>query len=215
MTPSEPQTEVILAHGLWFGAWALSRLDRHLRAEGFLVRRFAYNSTARRVEDHSEELIAFAQQSKAQRLHFIGHSLGGLVILHALNRAPDIAPGRVVLLGSPLDGSIVARRSGRLPGAEKLLGQVRRALESGYGPLPAGRETGMIAGTRSIGLGSLLGGAGIPGDGTVSVAETRIPGLKDHLLLPVNHTGLLYSATVARQAAFFLRTGSFDWPATC
>jgi hypothetical protein len=118
-------------------------------------------------------------------------------------------------LGSPLDGSIVARRTRRIPGSAKLLGQVQEALEQGYGRLPPGRDTGMIAGTRAIGLGSLVGGAGKPGDGTVAVAETRTPGLKDHLLLPVNHTGMLYSSEVARQVACFLQTGSFDWRTAC
>jgi len=207
--------EVILVHGLWFGPWAMGRLARKLQAAGFTVRRFAYASTAGQIDKHSRELAEFARQSLSQHVHFVGHSLGGLVTLHMLNENTDLPPGRVVLMGSPLDGSIVARRSARIPGGAKLLGQVQAALEQGYGRLPPGRETGMIAGTRAIGLGSLVGGAGKPGDGTVAVAETRTPGLKDHLLLPVNHTGMLYSSEVARQVACFLQTGSFDWPAAC
>lgn len=193
----------------------MARLARKLRAAGFGVRRFAYPSTAGQLDAHSRQLMEFARQSGSGRLHFVGHSLGGLVCLHMLNENPDLAPGRVVLLGSPLDGSTIARRSRRIPGAEKLLGQVKTALEKGYGQLPPGRETGMIAGTRAIGLGTLLGGAGKPGDGTVAVNETRTTGLKDHLLLPVTHTGMLYSAEVARQTVCFLLTGSFDWPDAC
>jgi pimeloyl-ACP methyl ester carboxylesterase len=209
------QAEVILVHGLWFGPWAMARLSKKLQAEGFAVRRFSYASTAGQLDAHSQALLEFARQSGSGRLHFVGHSLGGLVCLHMLNENPDLPPGRVVLLGSPLDGSAIARRSRRIPGGDKLLGQVKTALENGYGRLPAGRETGMLAGTRSIGLGMLLGGAGKPGDGTVAVTETRATGLKDHLLLPVTHTGMLYSAEVARQTACFLRTGSFDWPVAC
>jgi pimeloyl-ACP methyl ester carboxylesterase len=207
--------EVILVHGLWFGAWAMARLARKLRAAGFEVRRFAYPSTAGQLDAHSRQLLEFARQSGSGRLHFVGHSLGGLVCLHMLNENPELPSGRVVLLGSPLDGSTIARRSQRIPGGEKLLGQVKTALENGYGKLPSDRQTGMIAGTRAIGLGLLLGGAGTPGDGTVAVTETRTTGLKDHLLLPVTHTGMLYSAEVARQTAYFLQTGSFDWPAAC
>lgn len=209
------RSEVILVHGLWFGSWAMARLARKLQAAGFGVRRFSYRSTADQLDEHSRQLLEFARQSGSRQLHFVGHSLGGLVCLHMLNGNPDLPPGRVVLLGSPLDGSTIARRSRRIPGGAKLLGQVKTALESGYGQLPTGRETGMIAGTRAIGLGILLGGAGTPGDGTVAVNETRTKGLKDHLLLPVTHTGMLYSAEVARQAACFLRTGSFDWPDAC
>jgi len=207
--------EVILVHGLWFGPWAMARLARKLQAAGFGVRRFSYPSTAGQIDAHSRQLLKFARQTRSGRLHFVGHSLGGLVCLHLLNENPELPPGRVVLLGSPLDGSSIARRSQRIPGGDRLLGQVRTALENGYGQLPQGRETGMLAGTRAIGLGILLGGAGTPGDGTVAVAETRATGLKDHLLLPVTHTGMLYSAEVARQTACFLRTGSFDWPAAC
>jgi len=193
----------------------MARLARKLQAAGFGVRRFSYPSTAGQIDAHSRQLLEFARQTRSGRLHFVGHSLGGLVCLHLLNENPELPPGRVVLLGSPLDGSSIARRSQRIPGGDRLLGQVRTALENGYGQLPPGRETGMLAGTRAIGLGILLGGAGTPGDGTVAVAETRATGLKDHLLLPVTHTGMLYSAEVARQTACFLRTGSFDWPAAC
>jgi len=207
--------EVILVHGLWFGPWAMGRLARKLQASGFVIRRFAYPSTAGQLEAHSRQLAEFARDSSSETLHFVGHSLGGLVTLHMLNETRGLSPGRVVLLGSPLVGSEVARRSRRLPGSGTLLGEVRSALEQGYGRLPDDRVTGMIAGTRSIGLGMLLGGAGKPGDGTVSVAETRAAGLKDHLLLPVSHTGMLYSSEVARQAACFLKTGSFDWPTAC
>jgi len=193
----------------------MARLARKLQAAGFGVRRFSYPSTAGQIDAHSRQLLKFARQTRSGRLHFVGHSLGGLVCLHLLNENPELPSGRVVLLGSPLDGSSIARRSQRIPGGDRLLGQVRTALENGYGQLPPGRETGMLAGTRAIGLGILLGGAGTPGDGTVAVAETRATGLKDHLLLPVTHTGMLYSAEVARQTACFLRTGSFDWPAAC
>lgn len=208
-------SEVILVHGLWFGSWSMARLDKNLRTSGLNVRRFDYSSTSGRLDDHSRKLLEFARQSNSERLHFVAHSLGGLVTLNMLNENPDLPPGRVVLLGSPLAGSAVARRLRRMSGAEKLLGRIRTALIKGYGQLDTGHETGMIAGTRSIGLGMLLGGTGKPGDGTVTVDETRTTGLKDHLLMPVSHTSMLYSSEVARQTACFLRTGSFDWPLAC
>jgi len=205
--------EIILVHGLWFGPWSMSALARKLQAEGFRVRRFAYPTTAGQLDRHSRQLLDYARQTTADRLHFVGHSLGGLVILHMLNQDNELPPGRVVLVGSPLAGSSTARRSRLVWGAEKLLGEVRADLQRGYEHLPGNRETGMISGTKAIGLGLLLGGTGKPGDGTVAVDETRAMGLKDHLLLPVSHTSMLYSPEVAKQAAYFLRTGSFDWPA--
>ena len=206
----EKTSEVILVHGLWFGSWAMARLAKKLRAEGFGVRRFSYSTTAGDLRAHAAELREFARASQADQLHFASHSLGGLVTLAMLGAEEGLPPGRVVLMGSPLDGSIVARRSSKVPGAEKLLGEIRLTLEHGYEYLPGDRETGMIAGSRAIGLGVLVGGAGKPGDGTVAVRETLAAGLKDHLVLPVTHTGMLYSAEVARQAGYFLKFGSFD-----
>jgi pimeloyl-ACP methyl ester carboxylesterase len=202
--------EVILVHGLWFGSWAMARLAKKLRAEGFEVRRFSYASTAGGLSAHAAELRDFALKSRPGQLHFAGHSLGGLVILRMLRETDGLPPGRVVLIGSPLDGSVIALRSRKVPGARKLLGKIRSTLEWGYEHLPGDRESGMIAGSKSIGLGVLFGGAGKPSDGTVGVRETRSEGLKDHLVLPVTHTGMLFSAEVARQAAHFLKNGGFD-----
>lgn len=207
--------EVILVHGLWFGSWSMARLARKLEREGFDVRRHAYSSTAAGLADHAAELRAFALRSGAAEIHFVSHSLGGLVTLMMLNEFGDIPPGRVVMLGSPLVGSVIARRSGRVPGHAKLFGEVREALQRGYDRIPPGREIGMIAGTRGIGLGLLVGGVGGRGDGTVAVRETRADGLRDHFELKVTHTGLIYSREVARQAAFFLRNGGFDRGDAC
>jgi pimeloyl-ACP methyl ester carboxylesterase len=206
--------EVILVHGLWFGSWAMARMAKKLQAEGFRVRRFSYRTTAGDLRAHAAELREFARTSQSDQLHFASHSLGGLVTLGMLHADAGLPPGRVVLMGSPLDGSIVARRSRKVPGVEKLLGEIRSTLECGYEYLPGDRETGMIAGSRAIGLGMLMGGAGKPGDGTVAVRETLAEGLQDHLVLPVTHTGMLYSAEVARQVAGFLKSGSFDRTST-
>ena len=97
-----------------------------------------------------------------------------------------------------------------VPGFARMLGGVRPALEAGFTRLPPGWEVGMIAGSRGMGLGLLVGGTSGAGDGTVAVSETRADGLQDHLVLPVTHTGLLFSRSVARQVTSFLRSGSFS-----
>jgi pimeloyl-ACP methyl ester carboxylesterase len=203
------EAEVVLVHGLWFGPGAMAWLAGKLVAEGYAVRRFAYSTTTDGLAVQARRLADYARASQAVRQHFIGHSLGGLVTLRMLASEVGIPTGRVVLLGTPLGGSIVARKSRRVPGGGKLLGQARPALEEGYAVLPADRDTGMIAGSRSVGLGLLLGGAGRPGDGTVAVRETRHAGLKDHLVGKMTHTGMLFSAQVARQSAHFLKNGCF------
>ncbi|NNJ64526.1 MAG: alpha/beta hydrolase, partial [Xanthomonadales bacterium] len=136
-------------------------------------------------------------------------SLGGLVTLRMLSETRGLPPGRIVLLGSPLRGSGVARKSRKVPGSQRLFGRIRPALVSGYDRLATDRETGMIAGSAEVGLGGVVGGTGGPGDGTVSIRETQVEGLRDHLVLPVSHTGMVFSAEAARQAIHFLRFGSF------
>jgi len=207
--PNPAVGEVILVHGLWYGPWTLRKLDRDLQQHGFPCRHFRYSATAASLAHHAADLGAFAQRSGVTRQHFVGHSLGGLVTLRMLADFDEIAPGRVLLLGSPLRGSIVARKIHRVPGSRKLLGQVQNVLEEGYAVLPGERETAMIAGSRGPGLGWFTGGLGSPGDGTVALAETKVQGLKDRLVLPVSHSGMLFSKEVTRQSIAFLETGSF------
>lgn len=203
-------TEIILVHGLWFGSWAMFQLARRLgKASGLPVRRVRYRTTGGELADHAKKLRLFTKQSGAGSQHFVGHSLGGLVVLKMLSEFDDIAPGRLVFLGSPLHGSVVARKVEKIPGAGVLLGKISSALEQGYPAIPGGREAGMIAGSKSMGLGWIVGGTEGPGDGTVAIAETVVEGLKDHCVLPVTHTGMLYSAEVAEKTAQFLETGAF------
>ena len=206
--------QVVLVHGLWFGAWSLAPLARRLHAAGFEARRFRYRTTAAALDQHVRDLRAFVGPAPRAPLHFVAHSLGGLVTLQMLAAYPDLPAGRVVLLGSPLQGSAVARKATRVPGGRRLLGAARPTLEAGFAGLAPsreiGREIGMIAGSRGVGLGLLLGGVGGPGDGTVAVEETRAEGLADHRVLPVTHTGMLFSRAVARQACEFLQAGRFD-----
>lgn len=202
--------QVVLVHGLWFGAWSLAPLARRLHRAGFEPRRFHYRTTVAALDQHARDLRAFVGVAPRTPLHFVAHSLGGLVTLQMLAENPDLPVGRVVLLGSPLRGSAVARKAMRVPGGRRLLGAAQAALEAGFAGLATGREIGMIAGSRGVGLGLLLGGPGGPGDGTVAVAETRAEGLADHLVLPVTHTGMLFSRAVVRQACRFLQAGQFD-----
>ena len=203
-------TEIVLVHGLWFGAWALAPLGRRLGADGTPVRRISYPCTRDTLEAHAHRLHAFARENEATTRHFVGHSLGGLVILRMFSLFGDAEPGRIVLLGSPLRGSRVARKADRLPGSSALTGKMGPELKEGYDRCPPGREIGMIAGSKDIGLGRLVGGVGAAGDGTVALDETRAPWLTAHRVLPVSHTGLVLSKEAARRASRFLQTGTFD-----
>ena len=91
-----------------------------------------------------------------------------------------------------------------------MLGMSTTGLFRGFDQIDVAHETGMIAGSRSVGLGWLVGAGGTPGDGTVMLEETRSAALTDHLVLPVTHSGMILSKDVADQARHFIAAGQFQ-----
>jgi pimeloyl-ACP methyl ester carboxylesterase len=208
---------VILLHGLWMRGFALAMLHRRMMEAGFRIHRFDYLSVAntreRILERLREHMIELGESGST--VHLVGHSLGGLLALQVCHGATDLPPGRVVCLGSPLLGSAAAREfSGLGRSGEVLLGHNRDLLEKGFERWDGPREVGMIAGRSPIGLGAVLAHIEGEHDGTVAVSETRLPGLADHCVVDTSHTGLLFSADVARLTARFLREGRFADAAT-
>ncbi len=200
---------VILLHGLWMRAFTLAALRHRLERAGFSVELFDYASVLRGAEVGVEDLLRRARADKGRTIHFVGHSLGGLVALQALQRAPELTRGRVVCLGSPLRGSAVARSLARLPGGALVIGKSVDILTNGIERWDGKQSVGVIAGRLPIGFGFAFGALTSPHDGTVSVAETELPGLTDHCVVPATHTGLLFSQDAAEQTIAFLRTARF------
>ncbi|HEX5305503.1 MAG TPA: alpha/beta hydrolase [Dyella sp.] len=208
---------VILLHGLWMRGFALAMLHRRMIEAGFRVHRFDYLSVANTQERILERLRGHVIElgELEGTVHLVGHSLGGLLALQVCHGAHDLPPGRVVCLGSPLLGSAAAREFSSLGrSGEALLGHNRGLLEKGLDHWGGPREVGMIAGRSPIGLGAVLAHIEGEHDGTVAVSETRLPGLADHCVVDTSHTGLLFSADVARLTARFLREGHFAAAAT-
>jgi pimeloyl-ACP methyl ester carboxylesterase len=208
---------IVYVHGLWQrGAesiWLRRRLSQDLEAE---ARTFSYPSVAADASTNARALAKYLTAIRADTLHLVGHSLGGLVILKLFEEDPDalarLPGGRIVLLGPPLRGSRSAQNLARLPFGRKImgLGVGEELLASRDRRWNRARELGVIAGDLGFGLGRLVGTLGGPSDGTILVEETELDGTADRVVLRVSHTGMLFSAAVARAAGAFLSTGRFN-----
>lgn len=200
---------VILLHGVWMRGLTLLSLARRLRLAGFGVEVFDYPSVFGSVDAACERVRARMRASDAERVHLVGHSLGGLVALEATRGTHVLPNGSIVCLGPPLRGSAVARGLAGLPGGHWLLGQSRTTLVDGVQTWDGSRPVGVIAGRLPFGLGVTVGALAGPHDGTVAVEETHLEGVADHCTVDATHTGLVFSSAVAGLVTGFLRDGRF------
>jgi pimeloyl-ACP methyl ester carboxylesterase len=211
--PHRAQTNpatVLLVHGLWTNRAIMLYLSRALAGRGFAPRAIGYYSALDEFEHNAARLARAIAECAGERIHIVAHSLGGLVALRALARRPDARVRRMVLLGSPLTDCHCGRKLARMRFLAPLLGTTRSLwVDMPQLDIPPGVEAGAIAGTRRVGLGSLVLRLPGPGDGAVLVEETRHPRLADHLVMPVAHSEMLVSRAVAAQVAAFLETGRF------
>ena len=207
---------VALLHGLGRSARAMRPLEGPLSDGGYHVHNLDYPST----EQAPEELVAYLAEevdrccADAQRLHFVTHSMGGILLRAYAAEHPNPALGRVVMLAPPNRGSEYVDVAGDWALFEIFLGPTAQQLgtdpESLPNRLPAPDfELGVIAGTGGI---NLIGDMMIDGenDGTVSVESTRIPGMRDFIIVDASHTFIMRDDDVARQTLAFLRSGAFE-----
>ena len=206
---------VVLAHGLWVPGVVMQPLAARLARAGFRCRTFNYSGVGRPLEAHAERLARYAREVSADGgpAHFVGHSLGGLVILEALQREPRTPAGRVVLLGSPVNGCYAGRRFARYPAGRWFLGESESLWrERGTARWTRPEALGVVAGTLPLGLGRLFGPLPGVNDGVVALEETTVEGMTERVALPVGHSAMLVSARVAGQVAAFLNEGKFSAP---
>jgi hypothetical protein len=201
---------VVLVPGLFMGGISMAVLQRRLRDYGFDAHRFSYYSAWLSPAQNAVRLNDYLWTVQSPVVHFVCHSLGGLVLRHLFSSFPDQRPGRVVTLGTPHRGSVVAARLAHiLPFRLLLAASLKEGLLGDVPPWQDTHALAVIAGTRSLGAGELLSGLPKPNDGTVAVMETELPGMRAHAKLPVTHTGLLVSPIVARYVCEYLRRGIF------
>lgn len=187
-------------------------MESQLKQRGYEVYTFSYRSIKYSLSENADKLIAFVEKNSCETdvKHFVGHSLGGLLIRLAYEKAPHQFNGRIVTVGTPHSGSEVARRVASTL-HENILGEAYENALDGDLPTWQGKiELGTIAGTKCIGIGMVLDDLDKPNDGTVTVAETRLKNATDHIELPLSHTALVYSKRVIKQTAHFLQNGRFE-----
>ncbi len=205
-----PNPHVVFVHGLWMSGLETLWIRRRVRNLGFTPQVFHYASLHASVEQVVEGLSAVLA-GLAPPVHLVGHSLGGLMLLRLFELRPDQPPGRVVLMGAPAAGSHAAQNVARWAIGPAVLGPLALAELAGSRPRrwTVPRQLGVVAGSGRRGVGRLVSDLPEPNDGTVTVGETRIEGMTDHVVLPVTHTGMLVSAAVAQHVARFLHRGRF------
>ncbi|NNC63971.1 MAG: alpha/beta hydrolase [Gammaproteobacteria bacterium] len=204
-------TPIVVVHGLYMPGSELFLLRRRLTRAGFAATQFRYRTIIQNVDRSAAALAEYVAATPGDTVHFVGHSLGGIVILKMIEHYGVERIGRIVSLGSPFRGSISANNLRRLPGGKCLLGRAMAQAneEAAERTWSGARELGVIAGDHARGMGRVIGVLPKPNDGTVTVDETRLPGATDHIVLPVTHLSMLWSADVAEQVIAFLRDGHF------
>jgi pimeloyl-ACP methyl ester carboxylesterase len=204
---------LVIVHGLWMTGIELGVLQHRMRTEhGFESSIYSYPSITGSMTEHVAGLHKYVMTLKSERLHFVGHSLGGIVVLKMLETYNDIPPGRVVCLASPMQGSCAVDGFARWPFARAALGAAicEEVLSSKPRRWDGRRDVGIIAGSLNIGLGRLFADFQEQSDGTLLVSETQLDGAKDHVVMPVSHSGIVFSTEVAGQIAVFLKGGAFQ-----
>lgn len=206
---------VVLLHGLARGEASFALMAAALGRAGYRVVNQGYPSTSARIEDLAEvHLPQAVAHCGPGRVHFVTHSMGGILLRYWLARHDLPSLGRTVMLAPPNRGSELVDRLGNLRLFDWLNGPAGGELGTGAGSLPARLgpvhfDLGVIAGTGSLNpvYSAMIAG---PDDGKVSVDSTVVPGMDDHLTVRASHTFIMNDPLVIAEVLEFLARGRFD-----
>ena len=221
MCPAMTQASecVVLLHGLMRTSTSMNRMQRELDAAGFVTVNVDYPSREHLVGELAEiavpkGLAACKLFEDVERIHFVTHSLGGILLRQYLSQHTIENLGRVVMLGPPNQGSAAVDEMGGVPGFDWLNGPAGRQLGKGEESVPlqlgpADFELGVIAGNRTIDpvTSAVLDK---PNDGRVTVDDTKLDGMADHVVVDHSHAFMMRMRRTIELTIRFLKTGSFE-----
>jgi len=214
-TPVYSNECVILLHGLARSDRSMETLSLALEKTGYHTVNMSYASTKHNIEKLAQDTVVKALSTcpKNAKIHFVTHSMGGILVRQYLSTNTVKNLGRVIMLGPPNKGSQIVDKLGNMPGFELINGPSGMQLGTGSQSIPNSLgaidfELGIIAGTRSFNpiLSSMMPK---PNDGKVSVESSKIEGMADHIELPVTHTFMMNRKSVIDQVLHFLEKGIF------
>lgn len=206
---------VILLHGLARSASSMEKIEKRLIKEKYSVVNVNYPSRSYLIEELAEKVISKAiSQCGDKQINFVTHSMGGILVRQYLSHHKIENLNRVVMLGPPNKGSEIVDKLGDLTGFRLINGAAGMQLGTDDFSVPkklgkANFNVGIIAGTKSINwiLSTLISGID---DGKVSVINTKLDGMEDHIEIETTHPFMMKNSTVIEQIVHYLKTGTFQ-----
>jgi pimeloyl-ACP methyl ester carboxylesterase len=212
--PTGDKEIIVLLHGLGRSATSMWLLASRLEDAGYFVKRLDYNSIQQSTDEALQDIIVQISQCCQKHhkpVHFVGHSLGGLMVRAYLQDHKVDNLGRVVLLGTPNQGAEAADYF-KESWIMRLLGPTAKTLGTDANSFPKSLivpyyPVGIIAGQRGRSLNDHV----IPGkdDGVVAVEATKIDLMTDFIVIKVGHSMMRYDKEVAEQTIEFIKNGKF------
>jgi pimeloyl-ACP methyl ester carboxylesterase len=212
------EEHVIVLHGLALNKWWAMGLAHSLENKGYIVHNISYPSRKLEFEGIVDEfLVPLLNSIRSEKVHLVVHSMGGILARLYAQKYGIQRMGRVVMIGTPNHGSHIvdyARDIGLFKwyfgSAGQDLGTTDKDLPARLGPVTF--ECGVIAGDSHwlhFPMG-LLSDIPVPNDGVVSVESTKVDGMRDHIVLSLDHSLMMWSPETWRLTASFLKTGQFE-----
>ena len=206
----------ILIHGLARTESSMAQLGEALSKAGYKVVNQGYKSTKSTIQVLADSNLpnAIKKCGNVKKINFVTHSMGGILVRYYLAKNKIANLGSVIMLGPPNKGSQVVDEMGNFPGFKFINGPAGMQLGTGKSSIPNSLgpvdfDTGIIAGTRSINL-ILSTQLPNPDDGKVSVENTKLEGMRDHVTMPVTHTFMMRNEKVIKQVLYYLKHGKFN-----